>query len=61
MFSAAEAGSLEPKKPETITAARAVEQIAGQILARGGERIGPELALERARNIVSGLLGLVIR
>ena len=61
MFAGLEAGSLAPEKPETITAAEAVNQIATQLMVRGGERIDIELALERARNIVAGLQGLVIR
>jgi hypothetical protein len=36
----------------------AVAQVTKQLLVRAGETVTPELALERARNIIAGLVGL---
>jgi hypothetical protein len=44
-----------------ISAGALVKIIQGQIMVRAGEVVTPELALERARNIVQGLVGLTVK
>lgn len=49
---------MEPQ--DTVTLSQAVEIVYQTLLTRQGEVVTPELAMERARNIVAALQGLTI-